>query len=127
MNDSEEFVDQILTSLKIIAMIKEGQKVCVRNGHLALEAQSTGIVISFKRWLHGDNRSTTICYIKNIVNNALSVIKNHKDPYSVDKIKTALEDAMNGVSSLIVTYDDDVAITATLHVLKDRVKHIQEC
>ena len=57
-NDSsrngEEFVDQILTSLKIISMIKEGQKVCVRNGLLTLEPESTGIRVAFRRWIHND-------------------------------------------------------------------------
>jgi len=121
MNDSEEIVDHLLTSLKVISMIKEGQKVCVRNGHLTLEIQSTGIVTSVRRWIHNDSRQTTVHYIKSVIQNSISVSKVHKNQTSVDKIIVGMEEALVGINSLIVTYTDDATITATLQVLYSRI------
>jgi hypothetical protein len=121
MNDSEEIVDHLLTSLKVISMIKEGQKVCVRNGHLTLEIQSTGVVTSVRRWIHNDSRQTTVHYIKSVIHNSISVSKVHKNQTSVDKIIAGMKEALVGINSLIVTYTDDATITATLQVLYSRI------
>jgi hypothetical protein len=121
MNDSEDIVDHLLTSLKVIAMIKEGQKVCVRNGHLTLETQSTGVTTSVKRWVHGDSRNTTVHYIKSVLHNAIVVSKTYKNQTSVDKIVAGMTEALVGISSLIVTYADDATVSATLQVLHNRV------
>jgi hypothetical protein len=114
----EQFTDQILTSLKIIGRIKEGQKVCVRDGLIHIEGKSSGVVSSLKRWLHGDNRFTTLSYIKNVVNNALDLCKvcNERD------LKDALGESIVGLSSLAVTYGNDAATLATIEVLQDRIK-----
>ena len=122
MNDSEEIIDQLLTSLKVISMIKEGQKVCVRNGHLSLEVQSTGVITSLRRWINRDNRHTTVCYIKSVVHNALSVTKTHNNETSVDKVLKGLEEAVTGIKSLTVTYMHDATVSATLQVLRDRIQ-----
>jgi len=122
MNDSEDIVDHLLTSLKVISMIKEGQKVCVRNGHLSLEVQSTGVLTSLRRWIHKDNRQTTVSYIKSVVQNAISTTKSHNNEKSVVKLFRGLEEAITGINSLTVTYADDATVAATLQVLNDRIK-----
>ena len=48
----QDFIDQILTSLRVIGMIKEGQKVKVRNGLLDLEPNSSGMRVAISRWIH---------------------------------------------------------------------------
>jgi hypothetical protein len=122
VNPGDEFVDQILTSLKIISMIKEGQKVCVRNGLLSLEAKSSGLRVAFRRWVNNDNRSTTISYVKNVINNALDIVKIHSDQRTICKIKKSLSDCITGLSSLAVTYDTDASVTATIAVMQDRIR-----
>ena len=118
----DEFVDQILTSLKIITMIKEGQKVCVRNGLLSLEVRSSGVKVALRRWIHNDNRNTTLSYIKNVVNNALDIINIHSDENTKIKIKGTLSECITGLSSLGVTYAEDAGITATIAVMQDRIR-----
>jgi hypothetical protein len=121
MNESDDIVDHLLTSLKVISMIKEGQKVCVRNGHLTLETQSTGIITSIKRFIHGDSRNATIHYIKSVVHNSITVSKTYKNQESVDKIITGLKEALIGVDRLRVTYSDDATVSATLQILYNRI------
>jgi hypothetical protein len=123
MND---IVDHLLTSLKVVSMIKEGQKVCVRNGHLTLEVQSTGVVTSVRRWINKDSRQTTVHYIKSVVTNAVTMIKNR---VAADKLVEGMNEALAGIRSLIVTYADDATVAASLQVMHDRVvtelKHVR--
>ena len=122
VSPGDEFVDQILTSLKIISMIKEGQKVCVRNGLLSLENKSSGIRVAFRRWVNNDNRNTTISYVKNVINNALDIINIHTDQKTILKIKRSLIECITGLSRLAVTYDSDAGVTATISVMQDRIR-----
>ena len=114
---TEEFVDQILTSLKVISMIKEGQKVKVRDGLLTLEVYSSGVMTGIRRWIHNDNRTTTLRYIRNTVIQAISIFNNEKS----QKILNALQEAVNGLNCLAITYGDDAGITAAIDVIKDRI------
>ena len=116
----EDFVDQILTSLKVISMIKEGQKVRIRNGLLDLESQSTGICTAYRRWLHNDNRNNTLLYIRNIVGHAIDLMKL---PTSyTDKLKEGLEDILNGLSALSVTYGNDMGTVASISIIQLRIR-----
>ena len=115
----DEFVDDILTSLKIIASIKEGQKVCVRNGLLVLEINSTGVIPAVKRFIFGDNRELTVRYVKNVVHNAVSVIKHVKNP---EEVISALAEAILGLKRLEVTYSTDIATVSTIQVLIERIE-----
>lgn len=117
----ELFVEQVLTSLKIISMIKEGQKVCVRNGFLSLENKSVGLMVAIRRWIHKDNRVSTLTYIKNIINTAFDILGIHGDVLILNKLKTSLKISINGLRCLSVTYNDDAAITASIEVLIDRI------
>lgn len=120
--NGDEFVDQVLTSLRVISMIKEGQKVCVRNGTLTLENQSTGVLAAVKRWLNNDNRYTTIAYIKNVINNAIDISKIHKCDNTLYKLNTSLQKSLVGLSSLEVTYEGDASILATIQVMQERIQ-----
>lgn len=117
---AQDAIDQILTSLKVISMIKEGQKVKVRNGLLDLENHSNGFNVGVRRWLNNDNRHTTLLYIKNSINNALGMIK--LNPEHCEHISQYLADSTNGLNSLEITYGNDASITASLQVLQERIK-----
>lgn len=121
----EQFVDQLLTSLKIISMIKEGQKVCVRNGLLTLEPRSTGLVVAIKRWIHNDNRQVTIQYVKNIITSGLDVLRIHGDPTIIEKLKQGIIAATIGLNCLSITYSEDATVTATVEVLIERIDLIK--
>jgi hypothetical protein len=119
---NKEYVDQLLTSLMIVAMIKEGQKVCVRNGLLNLEVQSTGVCAAVRRWVYQDGRACTLAYIRNTVNNAIELRQNHGDKETVDNLNNGLSKSVNGLESLAVTYDTDATMTASIRVIQQRIK-----
>ena len=126
-NNGEDFVDQILTSLRVVSMIKEGQKVCIRNGTLTLEVKSTGVSTAVRRWINNDSRQNTLRYIRNIISNALDLSSIHGDEETIQKISAALSDCLTGLGCLTVTYSDDASVTATIEVMCDRIKtHISK-
>jgi hypothetical protein len=102
---------EILTCLKIISMIREGQKVSVRDGVLRLETYS-GLWSSLKRWLTNDSRHVTLTYIQNIILNAIDRKVQAK----------ALYEALSGMNALKVTYATDVAVVARLTVLEEKIE-----
>jgi hypothetical protein len=114
----DELIDEVLTSLKIIGSIKEGQKVCVRNGLLTLEQRSNGFLPAIKRFIYGDNREITLRYIKNVVHNALSILNAAKN----DEVLKHLNEAVVGLQRLEVTYVADVATVSAIQVLVTRVQ-----
>ena len=93
-------------------MIREGQKVSVRDGVLRLEYSSSGVWSAVKRWIFNDSRQVTMTYIQNIVLNALD-----------RKVPTKyLEEALQGLNALKVTYSKDVTVVARLKVLEENIQ-----
>ena len=92
-------------------MIREGQKISVRDGILHLEMSPPGMWTSVRRWLFSDSRHVTMIYIQNIILNALDRRVHHKH----------LEETLHGLNALKVTYTEDVAIVAKLTVLEEKV------
>ena len=101
-------------------MIKEGQKVSVRNGLLHIDIKKRGVFNGLFRWLNNDNRHSTLSYIRNVVANALDIAQ--KMPEHLTVIDDGLKKALTGLSALAVTYNDDAAVSASISVLKDRIE-----
>jgi hypothetical protein len=103
---------EILTCLKIISMIREGQKLSVYNGVLRLEQSPKGVVAAIRRWLNSDSRHVTLTYIQNILLNGL-----------VKKVpRKYMEESLQGLNALKVTYSEDVTVVARLTVLEEKVQ-----
>lgn len=108
--------EDILWSLKIISMIKEGQKLCIRNGFIHVNNRIFEFLF---RWINNDNRHSSITYISNTINNALKMQK-------TDHLVNTLREALKGLDALKVTYATDVCIVAKITVLEEKInKHIE--
>lgn len=115
-----QYLDQLLTGLKVIGSIKEGQKVCVRNGLINIEQRSQGIFTGLLRWVNNDNRITTMSYIRNIIINSID-LSNKITEYG-KSIIAGLDNAVVGLNALRVTYNLDAGILASIDVLVDRIE-----
>ena len=114
------YIDQVLTGLKVIGMIKEGHKVSVRNGLLNIDDRKRGMFTGIIRWLNNDNRYNTLSYIRNVVNNAITI--SVKNPDQSPMINEGLSCALTGLSALAVTYSDDASVTASIDVMRERIE-----
>ena len=106
--------DDTIISLKIVGMIKEGQKVSIKNGYLKIEQNSHGLITSIKRWINNDNRYNTLGYIQNLINNALDSEDTMYHPH--------LTKCLPGLNALAVTYREDTRVTATIRFMEEKIK-----
>jgi len=112
----------LITSLKIISMIREGQKVSIRHGNIHMDRISEGLSSSIKRWYYQDSRYKTYNFIRNLIMNALGFYKNlPTDHEEYDLLEKSLYDATIGISNLKITYGEDASIVAAFEVLEDRI------
>lgn len=129
--------DRVIINLKVLATLKEGERVCVRNGQFSL--YSIGWGQSLTRWFYKENRwlnfedvqnvfNEAICILNTYMNMAVQVDNNapHAPPNApltaVDNVARELTSAMNGLVQLRKTYCDDPLMVATLDVLIERAQ-----
>ena len=118
MNGEATF--NIITQLKVLSKVKEGQKVSVRNGCLQLDKISDGFWAGAKRWYYNDSRMKTYNYVRNLMFNAIMAVDD-------EAVVEAVQKSMTGINSLKVTYSDDEAIVASYEVLVERMEKIIMC
>jgi hypothetical protein len=115
----DNFADDLLTSLKIIGMIDSHQKLCLRNGRLALSTSH-----AFWRWLAGDSREHTFAAIRGAVMGAIQVLDSNPPQTSwlAGRLLKELDGARAGIQKLQETYASDSLAVAQLQVLDERIQ-----
>ena len=98
--------DHVLTTLKVVGSLQEGQKLSVRSGLVSIDKKPA----SFIRWINGDSRSTTLSYIYAVVNEALLL-----------NLDAELIASIEGFKTLKVTYSGDEATVAYIDVILDKM------
>lgn len=128
--DSEE----ILLNLKIIAQIKEFEKLNILNSEISID-QSWIKFLS--RSYYGNSRGSTINILETIVNNTLKItdttLNNSKNiidnnvlieepSHLLQRFILQMSNAINGLDNLKVTYKNDIQIISKLDLLIEKLK-----
>lgn len=130
---NEDFIDNIITNLKILSMININDKLNVRNGHLQIEKDS--ILQFFKRWINKDSREITIIFIKVLIKNLNILVSSliNKNKFSKEdslfiltRILNETDNVEKGLKNLKVTYSDDPVIVVTLENILLKLKEITQ-
>ena len=138
---SEETVRRVLHDLKVIAAVKEGQRIYrCQSGFLNLDNPS--YMSSVYRFLSRDNRHKNLNDIINVINDAFAIAENacrrieskqHTDTkenrehhvlqlYNFSlmlKMKSCVEECSIGLKNLRLTYKDDQSLSARIDVIDD--------
>ena len=61
--NTDELIDNTLTTLKVLGMLPKNGRLCIRRGQLTLEVDSN--LQRIKRWIYRDSRDVTLMHIKN--------------------------------------------------------------
>lgn len=119
-------LSDLFTDLQILSMIKEDDKLCVRDGHIAIEQRTHPVKIAVRRWYHNDSRRTMIMEINKIVSQSLSTCKDLQNDtekqWHLEQFKKHFSNIKLGLDNLKRTYHDDATIVARLDVLNDMLE-----
>lgn len=116
--------------LKVIAQIKENDKISVDNGTIRIDPPTH--MQSFRRFLYGDNRDRSLTLVQEVINCMISRIQhhNHTDEdhpsYHARLSKRGLEaliQATKGLKNLETTYADDAR---TISVIQQLLEDIED-
>tara|TARA_B110000977_G_scaffold201646_1_gene297459 strand:- start:5154 stop:5549 length:396 start_codon:yes stop_codon:yes gene_type:complete len=128
-----EFED-LITDLKVISMLKNNGRLCMRNGQLSIEPSiesKQNILITWgaytslalRRWWNQDNRQNALLKLQSVI------LKCHEtnEKIATDKREEFVQlcgEAANGLLFLKHTYMYDAAVSARLSVYIDTLKKI---
>ena len=125
---NDNFIDDIITNLKIIGLIEPNNKLSIKNGHLKLDKLDN--LQFLRRWLNRDSREHTIIFLKNIIKNVSELI-NRLDNFTetdrrwiIRRIVCELENVEIGIKNLKTTYIDDSFIIVNLDNILCKLKEI---
>ena len=123
--------EELLSNLKVISMIPENGKLCIRNGHLSIEKIAPNMItwmhVTLKRWWYQDSRQSIIVLLTNVVHRSEGFCKSlmtnmsSENHWLLKQFSTEFENSLSGIKFLIKTYDDDAGIKARLSVLSDQI------
>lgn len=141
--DSLDKTDQIIINLKVLSMLHEGERLCIRNEQFSV--YSAGWTQAVCRWMYGESRWADVDDIKSVVNDALRVLGTYmnmlQNSYATVPVVTfafgvpppetsigfvrtlarELTAAVKGLENLKLTYSGDQLITATFDLMIERM------
>lgn len=123
---TEEFVDTTIATMKIIGMVSKNGKLCIRKGHLCLDASDQMQCV--RRWVQGDSRDCTLMHVRNTLNSAfklsrflISMPNMSYAFWTLDRLLAEMAQCEIGLQNLKTTYSVDSIMVANLEVMLDRL------
>jgi len=133
---NEDFIDLVVTNLKILGMLQINDKLIVRRGHLHIDKESG--ILFIKRWFMGDSRDQALNYISSVIKNINLLFNKLKillpsgqNVYTSDDIKwiltrilTEMEKAEGGLINLKTTYTEDTFTTVIIENILTKIREL---
>ena len=116
---NENFIDSIITNLKIIGILQINEKLSIRRGHLHIDREVVGLQF-LKRWFYKDSRDIILTFIKEMIRNILLTFNKIKSLNREDqvwilyRILTEIDNVENGLNNMKTTYSLDPVTNATI-------------
>ena len=118
----EEHIDTIILDLKILSMVKFNEKLSIRKGHLQIDESSN--LQFFKRWLFRDSRELVLVYIRELIRNIYTLLKEIKNECVIEQLVIELKHATNGLENLKQTYSSDPYMIVTFDNIMYKFKDL---
>ena len=123
---NEEFIDSIITNLKIISIIQINEKLCITKGHLQIDKDST--LQGVKRWFNRDSREVVLNFIKELLKNInylfnkVKTLDKDEQTWIVGRVLYEMESIENGLNNLKTTYSFDPVTIVTIENIIIKIK-----
>ena len=128
---NEEYIDNLITNLKVIGLIEINDKLIIRKGHLQIDHESN--IRSIIRWFNRDSRDIILKFIKEVFRNIYHVINKIKSKEITDesswiftRIISEFEKVEMGLNNLKITYSPDPVVIVTIDNIVIKMKEIYE-
>ena len=106
---NEDSIDNVITNLKIISLIKVDEKLSIRKGHLQIDNSSN--FQFFKRWFYRDSRDIVLLFIKDLIRNIYNLFNKincyNDNQVVLNRVLEEMESAKTGLINLKLTYATD--------------------
>jgi hypothetical protein len=115
---NEEFIDSIITNLKIISIIQINEKLCVHKGHLQIDKDNS--LQGIKRWFNRDSRDVILNFIKELIRNInylfnkVKTLDREEQLWIVTRVLCDMDSMENGLNNLKTTYSYDPVTSVTI-------------
>ena len=115
----QDFIDSIITNIKIISMIQINEKLSIRKGHLQIDRSSN--IQFLKRWFNRDSREVVFKFMKDLVKNLILVMEKIKNKNLIIDEIIKMD---NGFENMKITYSDDIVTIVTIEMLSIKIKNL---
>ena len=125
-NLSEEFIDSIITNLKILSIVQINEKLCIHKGHLQID-RDTGIQF-IKRWFYRDSRDLVLNFIKELIRNInylftkVKSLEKDEQKWIITRILSEMDNIENGLNNLKTTYSIDPVTIVNIENINIKIK-----
>lgn len=127
-------ITDLFTDLEVLSMIKENDKICIRDGHIAIEQKGSKVQIAIRRYLNHDSRRSMIMEVNRIISQSLQVCNEQRDDqdkqWAMEQFHKHFQNIIEGIQNLKKTYFNDSFIVARLNVtiemLQEEIKKLNE-
>jgi hypothetical protein len=124
---SDDFIDSTIANLKVIGMVPQNGKLCVRKGHVCLDPPDA--LQPVRRWMRGDTRDAAILHVRNTIGNATRILTymSRRGPliaarWTTERILSEMQQCEAGLQNLRTTYTEDSLMVANINVLIERLQ-----
>jgi hypothetical protein len=111
----------LFTDLEVLSMLKEENKICIRDGRIAIEKQGHPISQALRRWIYNDSRRLSIMQINTVITQSLQACQDarneHDKDWVIQQFNKHFVNVLVGLGNLKKTYGDDSAVVARLNVM----------
>lgn len=117
-------VQDMLTELRVVSLIPEEGKLCIRNNMLTIENKAWYTPI--RRFLFMEHRKQIMTHIQHLLDDLENFLKMSSsiEPWIYQEINTVYPKFQEGLTNMRHTYTDDAQTIALLELMKARFDNI---
>lgn len=120
MGDKEAYtIDELLIFLKVISKLRPNDRLIFDESSNQIQIQKSGWVQAMIRTWTGESRTNSIKAIKIILDQAICELNTTRDK---DNLSFHLQRCINGLFSLIETYQTDQSCVCTIECYIDKIR-----
>jgi len=122
---NEDSIDNLITNLKILSVVKINDKLSIRKGHFHIDNTSLQFI---RRWFYKDSREVMLFFINDLIKNIFDLFDKittyDNYPWILARILTEMENVHHGLTNLKTTYLNDHVIVVCIENFLTKFKEL---